>query len=133
MNFRADQPKGAYRKLCVRPQNVTHKILQYNDSDPVDSFIPSAMDKLSQGKSCKNGESQVDKPENGDAVMEKTCVIVEMSLPSSSYATMALREIMQSNSETQKRIVEPESDEKDIKSEEPEAKKQKVEFEKEDN
>ncbi len=108
---RADQPKGAYRKLCVRPQNVSHKIIAYNDSDNVDTFIPSGIDRLNAHEQRKKNGSQdnceiannehidVDVNATTESVKDKKCVIVEFSLPSSSYATMALREIIVSNSE----------------------------------
>ncbi|CAL8139774.1 unnamed protein product [Orchesella dallaii] len=93
----SDQPKGAYRRLLIRPQNVSHKIMRYSDSDPVDSFIQSELDKLSVKTQNETTESASNDTE--DKTKDKICAIVEFSLPSSSYATMALREIMLSNSE----------------------------------
>lgn len=77
----------------VQPQNVTYKIVPYNDSDNVDEFIPSEVDKLiNLRKSLNNGSSS--SPNQEELPKDKKCVIVELSLPASSYATMALREIM---------------------------------------
>ncbi|ODN04500.1 Pseudouridylate synthase 7 [Orchesella cincta] len=95
----ADQPKGAYRKLLIRPHNVSHKIIQYGDADPVDTFIPSELDKAQHENKMNNEAAECASNDTEVGTKDKKCVIVEFSLPSSAYATMALREIMLSSSE----------------------------------
>lgn len=85
---------GDYRKLLVRPRDVTFDIKEY--FDPHQPLLETDLMTL-------NGESiTITPPEEGQN--KKTAIIVGFSLPSSSYATVALRELMKkpTSSEYQK-------------------------------
>ena len=71
---------GDYRSIIVKPNDVDWR-LEHHD-DPIKDLIISAKDKLQQ----KTIQSQ-------DEGKYKSLVL-SFSLPSSSYATMVLREIM---------------------------------------
>lgn len=73
---------GSYRRLVVQPSDITSCITYY--SDPTKPLIQSDMDKLLS--------ELVD-----DNLLKEgpyKAVIIEMSLPASTYATMALRELL---------------------------------------
>lgn len=72
---------GAYRKMLVKPIDLNWYFMNYNDE--CDTLIRSDIEKL-------NGETEPISIENG----KQKALILEFSLPSSSYATMALREIL---------------------------------------
>ncbi|XP_053639811.1 pseudouridylate synthase 7 homolog isoform X1 [Cherax quadricarinatus] len=80
---------GAYRRLIVRPTNVNGTLCYYKD--PSKSLIQSDMDKL-RGAEVK------------DNILEEgphRAVILEMTLPASSYATIALRELLKMDTSSQ--------------------------------
>lgn len=68
----------------MKPTNVSYDIASYSDSDNLDDFIESDLDALL----IKSEASKTDP--NGVHKLIK----LEFSLPSSAYATMALRELM---------------------------------------
>ncbi|KAG1670926.1 Pseudouridylate synthase 7 [Nymphon striatum] len=72
---------GSYRKIIVRPNEFTWSFHQYKD--PTESLIISDIDELN------NVEMP---PEQIDG--QYKALKLHLTLPSSSYATMALREIM---------------------------------------
>ena len=72
---------GAYRSVIVKPTDVSWRSI--NHSDMNENLLVSDQEILS-GKSHKKSE------ENG----EFRALIIELTLPSSTYATMALREAM---------------------------------------
>lgn len=72
---------GAYRKAFVRPIDLKWHFMKYNYDQ--DTLIRSDIEEL-------RGESEPADVENGS----QKALIVEFTLPSSSYATMALREIL---------------------------------------
>ncbi|XP_063230997.1 pseudouridylate synthase 7 homolog [Bacillus rossius redtenbacheri] len=72
---------GTYRHLVKHPENLSWKTLRY--SSPDDTLILSDLEQLRLAEAP------------GDAAHGKhTAVIVEFALPSSCYATMALRQAM---------------------------------------
>ncbi|KAL3280844.1 hypothetical protein HHI36_004073 [Cryptolaemus montrouzieri] len=72
---------GTYRKIFGQAKDLEWKIIKYND--PNDSLILSDFDKL------RKFEAPTDIPDG-----KYKALIIEVSLDSSSYATMALRELM---------------------------------------
>lgn len=98
---------GAYRKIVVKPWNFAYKLIEYNDPNQVNfSFTTLKYEKsifyaeivffqdliLSDlDLMWKKSLPEVEQSPNGTKF---TAVILEMSLPSSTYATMALREAM---------------------------------------
>lgn len=70
---------GDYRHLIVRPRNVNWSLINYNDS--TQSLLISDLDKIHGIKLL-------------DSDGEQRALKVEFSLPLSSYATMAVREIL---------------------------------------
>lgn len=75
---------GTYRKMLVKPIDLNWYFMQYNDEN--DTLIRSDIEEL-------NGEPDARSIENG----KQKALILAFSLPSSSYATMALREILKSD------------------------------------
>lgn len=72
---------GTYRKIVLKPENLTWKIVRY--TDPYCDLILSDLDEL-QGKQI-----------TGDVEDGKyRALLVDMTLPASTYATMALRELL---------------------------------------
>ncbi|KAJ8979558.1 hypothetical protein NQ317_012947 [Molorchus minor] len=72
---------GNYRKIMERAHDMSWKIMRYNN--PVDTLIRSDLEEL---KGAKEPEDVKDG--------KYKALIMEFNLPSSSYATMVLREIL---------------------------------------
>lgn len=72
---------GAYRKILQTPIDLSWKIMHYKERH--DNLIMSDLDEM------RNVPPPKDDPEG-----ERKALIIEMSLKSSTYATMALREIL---------------------------------------
>jgi tRNA pseudouridine13 synthase len=85
---------GDYRKLLVRPTDFTFEIKEY--FDPKQPLLQTDLMALN------NEEIEIAPPEEGQN--KKIAMIVGFTLPSSSYATVALRELMKkpTSSEYQK-------------------------------
>lgn len=85
---------GDYRKLLVRPTDFTYTIQEY--FDPKQPLLQTDLMAL-------NGEDIIISPPE-DGQKKKIAMIVGFTLPSSSYATVALRELMKkpTSSEYQK-------------------------------
>ncbi|KAJ8674532.1 hypothetical protein QAD02_005794 [Eretmocerus hayati] len=79
---------GSYRKVLEIPQNLTWKIIRYNNK--IEDLILSDMDEMMEKKPIE------DNPEG-----QFKALIVQMSLKSSTYATMALRELLRCDTSTQ--------------------------------
>jgi len=89
-------PKGSFRKVVVLPKDVNHQVIPYNEEqDNLDTFIPSDYDLMVQKE---KPSAALPFPIETPLEKDKTCVIVQFSLPSSSYATMALRQILDDTS-----------------------------------
>ncbi|KAJ3269926.1 hypothetical protein HDV01_000813 [Terramyces sp. JEL0728] len=72
---------GDYRHFVSLPKNVSGKIVKYSDSNDLNSLIESDINKI-----------QKDFQQDPDG--ESVAYIVEFSLGTSQYATMALRELL---------------------------------------
>lgn len=82
---------GSYRKIMVKPNNVKWRIKQY--SHPQQNLVETDLDLLNRELSKeKESSEKPTSPPKSDSSDE--ALIVEFELPSSSYATMCLREIM---------------------------------------
>ncbi|KAJ3308892.1 hypothetical protein HDV04_000733 [Boothiomyces sp. JEL0838] len=74
---------GDYRHFVSLPKNVSGKMVKYNDSNELKSLIESDLNKI---------QGDFERDPDGDSL----AYIVEFSLGTSQYATMALREILKS-------------------------------------
>lgn len=72
---------GAYRKLVIRPERLTWQLVRHNEE--TDNLIQSDYELL-------KGEPAPVFTEDGPL----TALLVDFRLPSSTYATMVLREIL---------------------------------------
>lgn len=72
---------GAYRKLIVRPEKLTWQLVRH--ATDTDNLIRSDLEEL-------RGEPGVETTEDGAL----RSLLVQFELPSSTYATMVLREIL---------------------------------------
>ncbi|XP_076162636.1 pseudouridine synthase 7 [Ptiloglossa arizonensis] len=79
---------GAYRKILQIPSNVSWKIMHYKEKHS--DLIMCDIDEMRKSSAPK------DEPEG-----QYKALIVEMSLKSSTYATMALREILKFDTSSQ--------------------------------
>uniref|UniRef100_A0A336ML56 CSON003370 protein n=1 Tax=Culicoides sonorensis TaxID=179676 RepID=A0A336ML56_CULSO len=94
---------GSYRKLFIKPQNFSYKIQKYEK--PTENLILSDLEVL-------RNEQLHEIPESAGF----KAVILDFTLPSSCYATMALREIIKSNVDAiQEEEIELEPDTKKMK------------------
>lgn len=75
---------GAYRKLLAKPENMSWEFKRYNS--PTCTLIASDIEEL---KGVKPD------PEESDGGQK--ALILDFSLPSSAYATMALREVLKTD------------------------------------
>ncbi|KAL5013397.1 hypothetical protein ScPMuIL_007667 [Solemya velum] len=76
---------GAYRKIMVQPANLTCETCMYDDY--TQPLVLSDLDKI----------KGVTLPENNSNEGKYKAIKLEMSLPTSSYATMALREMLKTD------------------------------------
>ncbi|XP_058833882.1 pseudouridylate synthase 7 homolog isoform X2 [Topomyia yanbarensis] len=82
-NSKKESLPGAYRKVFMRP-NIDWKLISYES--PTDTLILSDLEKLA-------GEKE---PESKEGAPYKA-LLLDFTLPPSTYATMALREILKSD------------------------------------
>jgi len=88
---------GDYRNMVVKPWDVSWDVVSYDDA--VEDLI------MSDKHAMENGRDIPDKKETDDVDDKKyKALIVNMSLPSSCYATMALREILRVETDKQSMI-----------------------------
>ena len=79
---------GAYRKLFVKPNGITGRVVEYSDSE--ENLIESEKDTL-------EGMPKTNEDEKKSDGSKMNGIIVKFTLPTSAYATMALREFMHKN------------------------------------
>jgi tRNA pseudouridine13 synthase len=78
---------GSYRKIICKPRNVSGKLIHYDDDETF--FIKNDLDILENKPDIVYPTSKCITNKDGD----KIAIIVEFTLGSSQYATMALREM----------------------------------------
>lgn len=101
---------GAYRKIIVRPESPTWQVIRH--STDTDNLIRSDLEEL-------KGEQAVESTEDGAL----RSLLVQFQLPSSTYATMVLREILKADTssahqtklglEQQQRLLEKQNEAKE--------------------
>ncbi|XP_033228408.1 pseudouridylate synthase 7 homolog [Belonocnema kinseyi] len=75
---------GSYRRIIQVPLNLTWSIVQYNE--PNEDLVASDIDEVREVQSFKSSPGGKYK-----------ALIIAMALPSSTYATMALREVLKAD------------------------------------
>jgi tRNA pseudouridine13 synthase len=83
---------GDYRKMIVRPKDFDFEIKEYYD--PLQPLLQTDLMKL-------RGEGIEVKPKENDDDKTRIAIIVGFTLPSSSYATVALRELTKKPTSTE--------------------------------
>ncbi|OZJ04650.1 hypothetical protein BZG36_02895 [Bifiguratus adelaidae] len=78
---------GAYRKLMAKPNDLTWKLMRYSDAE-----VPLTLTDLEKLEGKVQMEHANGFPDSQDG--EHLAVVLELSLQTSQYATMALREVM---------------------------------------
>eukprot|EP00586_Coscinodiscus_wailesii_P002074 CAMPEP_0172485496 /NCGR_PEP_ID=MMETSP1066-20121228/13534_1 /TAXON_ID=671091 /ORGANISM="Coscinodiscus wailesii, Strain CCMP2513" /LENGTH=744 /DNA_ID=CAMNT_0013250795 /DNA_START=58 /DNA_END=2292 /DNA_ORIENTATION=- len=92
---------GDYRRLICRPSDVEFEVKQYRD--PHETLIFTDFMKIQKDK---NDTEKTSKVKKDDAAPLLTALVISFTLPPSSYATIALRELMKrpTSSEYQKML-----------------------------
>lgn len=81
---------GSYRKMLETVgQDVSFEVKAY--AGEMEQLVPTDLDKLNGGM---RGQKETKEAEANDVKKEKVAVVVKFQLRSSTYATMALRELM---------------------------------------
>jgi hypothetical protein len=90
---------GGYRAVFARPTNFAWSTVTY--TDVMQSLIPNECGDTEYTPAAPAASTT---PVAVPALVEKTAVLVEFTLPSSTYATMALREIMKIPTDVQHHV-----------------------------
>ena len=98
---------GDYRKVVCQPKDVDFEIMEYHDS--LQPLLQTDLMKIKGEtinvlpKMSRQGDAEIDGSRNKDPII---AMVVGFTLPSSSYATIALRELMKTptSSEYQKTL-----------------------------
>lgn len=84
---------GSYRKMMIKPKNVEWSLKQY--SHPHQNLVETDLDRLIKDLKLKEVEGSSSRLNNAPVSdSSDEALVVSFELPSSSYATMCLREIM---------------------------------------
>lgn len=86
---------GAYRKVLIVPENLNWTIKTYHSNN--EDLIQSDLDEIKG-----NSKKSINTDELSETPMK--AFIIEFNLPSSSYATMALRELLKIDTSTSNQI-----------------------------
>ncbi|XP_059609340.1 pseudouridylate synthase 7 homolog [Phlebotomus argentipes] len=81
---------GTYRKFMAKPENLTWSLMKYNSTN--DLLLASDVDEMRN--------KVIPEDPNGT----KTALLLDFCLPSSTYATMALREVLKTDTSTAAQI-----------------------------
>jgi len=74
---------GDYRNILVRPKELSYKVIDYSSSESETNLVRSDLDILQNKPQVALGGTG-----------ELKALVIEYNLPSSAYATMALRELL---------------------------------------
>lgn len=90
---------GDYRNILVKPYDMKYQLIDY--SDKTRDLVQSDWDRMQENLSTVEGDEKKQNPEEakgekaaGEPTDVYKALVVEYSLPSSAYATMALRELL---------------------------------------
>ncbi|XP_055914698.1 pseudouridylate synthase 7 homolog [Eupeodes corollae] len=87
---------GAYRKLLIKPQNMSWYFKTYNS--PQEDVIPSHFEKKIKEKIEESANGQIsENKEESENEGKFTALVLDFCLPASVYATMFLREMLKSD------------------------------------
>jgi tRNA(Glu) U13 pseudouridine synthase TruD len=89
---------GAYRKLVANATDFTWSIRRYNDS--TERLIPSDLDALERKTDDSKAEQTTQPCESSSDEGAKRALCVGFTLPSSTYATMLVRELTKEPTDT---------------------------------
>ncbi|KAA0186221.1 tRNA pseudouridine synthase D [Fasciolopsis buskii] len=93
---------GSYRALVVKPKDVSFTIREYTDSSV--PLIESDLKRLEQSTGNKSSTSNLSTldsqlKQHSDSGKSERAVVLQFTLPKSSYATIAIRELTKSFTE----------------------------------
>lgn len=117
--FRAYSLTGAYRKMIIKPEHLTWELFKYKSE--TDNLIQSDWEEI------KN-ENKPEPAEDGELL----ALIVDFRLPSSTYATMVLREILKADTSASNQTLINKNENADVANTEIVAEKRKLDEEEED-
>ena len=84
---------GDYRKIVIRPNDFDYKVLEYYD--PVQPLLQTDLMELNNEEIVISPPKKKDDEDNcGTEETLKYAMVVGFTLPSSAYATVALRELL---------------------------------------
>ena len=85
---------GDYRNILVKPKELSYKLVAYSSSESAKDLTKSDWDVM-QERLKQVGEEEAKTDVEGESESgELRALVIEYSLPSSAYATMALRELL---------------------------------------
>lgn len=101
--FSAKELPGDYRKIIVLPGNVEHFIVNYTDLEKAIIPHPFETNNSERGEQMKATEAaEVKKDENSRHTLK--ALRLKFQLPSSAYATMAIRELTKTSTHLENQI-----------------------------
>jgi tRNA pseudouridine13 synthase len=85
---------GDYRNILVKPKELSYKLVAYSSSESAKDLTKSDWDVMQERLKLAGGEEAKTDNEGESGSGELRALVIEYSLPSSAYATMALREVL---------------------------------------
>ncbi len=83
---------GDYRNILVKPKELSYKLVAYSSSESAKDLTKSDWDVMQERLKQADEEGGQEEAESESG--ELRALVIEYSLPSSAYATMALRELL---------------------------------------
>lgn len=84
---------GSYRNIVAKVKNMEYFIRKYNDV--TDELVRTDLIMYYMNQKAKEGSAPVDQILEGNPEGSKTAIVLKMQLGTSTYATMALRELLE--------------------------------------